>query len=185
LVLSRCSRTGFLSVRVLTGKSTARRAARGSERRAGIAMRRFTFGMFAATLLAVPGCGNGGTFANKPRPATPVNLTVYINNARVSLSPDSVGAGEVVFIVTNQASKAESLIIHAAGETQALANAGPINPQSTDQVTVDFNRPGEYTVSTAGGGGSDAATAAKSGIQPAALHIGRKRPSSSDTLLQP
>ena len=149
-------------------------------------MPRFTFGMFAVTLLAVPGCGSGGTFANKPRPATPVNLTVYINNARVSVSPDSVGAGEVVFIVTNQASKAESLIVHAAADSsRTLANAGPINPQSTDQITVDFNRPGEYTVSTAGAGGSDAAAAAKSGIQPAALQIGSKRPSSSNTLLQP
>ena len=39
---------------------------------------------------AASSCGGGSTFANKPRPATPVNLTVYINNARVSVSPSSV-----------------------------------------------------------------------------------------------
>ena len=34
--------------------------------------------------------------ANKPRPAAPVNLTVYVNDARVSISPNSVGGGDSV-----------------------------------------------------------------------------------------
>jgi hypothetical protein len=155
--------------------------------------------MAAVTALAITGCGSAGTFANQPRPPTPVNLTVYINDSRVSLSPTRVGAGEVVFIVTNQARSAESLTIHPAGNSRALANTGPINPQSTAQVTVDF-RPGEYTVATGSAGGAGSAGSAgrteaararararatRSPIQPAALHIGPKRPSSSDALLQP
>jgi hypothetical protein len=146
--------------------------------------------MVSMTLLAVAGCGSGGTFANKPRPATPVNLTVYINNARVSVSPSRVGAGEIVFIVTNQARNAQSLTIKAAGGGQSLANTGPINPQSTAQVTVQFNHPGDYRISTSSGdsGGTQAAVAVqsgKSGIQPASLHIGPKRPPSNSALLQP
>src|SRR5437016_13471613 len=98
-------------------------------------MRRKTFGTLAVTVLAISGCGGSGNFANKPRPATPVNLTVSINDQRVSVSPSSVGAGEVVFTVTNQASKAESMTIHPAGNSsQSLASTGPINPQSTSQV---------------------------------------------------
>lgn len=148
-------------------------------------MRRTTFGMFVSAI-ALSGCGSGGMFANKPRPASPIDLTVYIDNARVSVSPASVGAGEVIFVITNQADKAESLTIHPAGDSsRALATTGPINPQSTDQVTVDFTDPGEYAIAAGGKGHSDAASATRSGIQSAALHVGKKRPGSSGALLQP
>jgi hypothetical protein len=150
-------------------------------------MRRTTFSAVAVVVVAVSGCGSSGTFANKPRPAIPVNLTVYINNSKVSLSPASVGAGEVVFIVTNQATRAESLTVHPAGNgSQSLASTGPINPQGTGQVAVEFSKPGEYSVSTANvGGATDAALTEQRSIQPASLHIGAPRPSSSSQLLQP
>src|SRR5438270_13334970 len=101
-------------------------------------MRGTMIGLFAASAAAVSGCGSSSTFANKPRPATPVNLTVYINNSRVSVSPGRVGAGPVVLIVTNQASNSETLKILPAGAaaTQSLADTGPINPQGTTQVSV-------------------------------------------------
>lgn len=149
-------------------------------------MRKTTISTVAVALFAVSGCGSSGHFANEPRPAVPVNLTVYINNARVSLSPASVGAGEVVFIVTNQADKAESLTVHPAGNSsQRLARTGPINPQGTGQVAVDISRPGEYSVSTASSARTDAALAEARSIAPASLHVGQPRPSSSNTLLQP
>jgi hypothetical protein len=149
-------------------------------------MRKTTFSTVAVALVAVSGCGSSSHFANEPRPAVPVNLTVYINNARVSLSPASVGAGEVVFIVTNQANKAESLTIHPVGNgSQSLASTGPINPQGTGQVSVDISRPGEYSVATASSGGTDAALAERRPIAPASLQVGQPRPSSSNTLLQP
>jgi hypothetical protein len=148
-------------------------------------MSRATFGMLVLVVLAVAGCGSSKKFANKPRPAVPVNLTVYVNNRSVSVSPDSVGAGQVVFYVTNQSDKAQSITIHPSGNaSQSLANTGPINPQGTARVTVDFNRPGSYQVATANGG-SDAAQASGSAIQPAALRITKGRPSSTNQLLQP
>jgi hypothetical protein len=147
-------------------------------------MRTTTAALVTVSAVALAGCG-GGKFANKPRPPTPVNLTVYINNQRVSLSPQSVGAGPVVFIVTNQADNSESLTVRPADRTgAALANTGPINPAGTAQVTVDF-RSGEYTVSTSRTGGTDAALASRAPIAPARLHIGPPRPSASDALLQP
>jgi hypothetical protein len=119
-----------------------------------------------------------------PRPPAPVNLTVYIDNSRVSVSPTRVGAGPVEFIVTNQASQAESLAILPSGAGvsagEPLANTGPINPQATAQVSVNFSSPGRYSLATGGGG-----PASGSAIRAASIHIGAKRPSSDDQLLQP
>ncbi|MGH2866583.1 MAG: hypothetical protein ACRDNK_03310 [Solirubrobacteraceae bacterium] len=138
-----------------------------------------------ASSLAATACGSvGGKSASALRPPTPVNLTVYVDNARVSVSPASIGAGPVVFIVTNQASKAEALEISKSGQNQPLASTAPINPQGTTQVAVDF-RPGNYTISTAGHGATDAQLSQTSSVRSASIHIGHERASSSDNLLQP
>ncbi len=148
-------------------------------------MRTSTFGILTAGMLVLAGCGSGGQkFANKPRPPAPVNLSVYVNNSRVSVSPGSVGAGPVVFIVTNAASQTESVNVQGPGG-EDLATTGPINPQSTAQVTVDFRDPGAYSVATGHAGATEAAATAPATIQPATIHIGTSRPSASDQLLQP
>ena len=138
--------------------------------------------MLALSAVAAAGCGSTSSGATTPRPPAPVNMTVYVDNTRVSVSPRSVGAGPVAFIITNQAREAESLAIlparSAAG--QALANTGPINPQATAQVTVNFNSPGLYTLST-----SDPGADGGSSIRAAALRVGKARPSSNNQLLQP
>ncbi len=145
-------------------------------------MRRMMIGILGCCVLAAGGCGSSTTFANKPRPPIPINLTVYINNARVSVSPNSVGAGPIVFIVTNQASQAETLQIQSGG--QSLAATGPINPQATAGVKVTVPQ-GEYTVTTGSGGTTDAALATAPAIQSAHLHIGPPRPSAKNEVLQP
>ena len=122
------------------------------------------------------------------RPAVPINLAVYIDDAGVLVSPSSVGAGPVSFIVTNQASRTESLNVARSGSGAALANTGPINPQATAQVTVNFRVPGRYTISVGTGGERTEAQRAfppPSTTRSAALQIGRRRASSSGTLLQP
>jgi hypothetical protein len=141
-------------------------------------------GTLAVSALTVCGCGGGTTFANKPRPPAPVNLTVYVNNARVSASPTSVGAGPVVFIVTNSADQTESITI-LSQDGGRLGTTGPINPESTAQVTVDFRDPGVYTVAAGTSGSTQASQHQGSSIQAATIHIGNKRPSASDQLLQP
>ncbi|MGA9858477.1 MAG: hypothetical protein WBQ18_11490 [Solirubrobacteraceae bacterium] len=147
-------------------------------------MRIRTIGQLTATALLVSACGTaGGKSPTALRPATPINLTVYVNDSRVSVSPASVGAGPVVFIVTNQASHAEALAISRAGGSQ-LASTAPINPQGTTQVMVNF-KPGDYTIATAPHGTTDAQLSQPSPIQSASIHIGRHRSSSSNQLLQP
>jgi hypothetical protein len=145
-------------------------------------MCRRTIGILAVSALAVSACGSTSSGATTPRPPAPVNVTVYIDNSRVSISPNSVSAGPVVFIITNQASQAESLAILRSGSPgRALANTeAPINPQATDQLTVNFSSQGNYSVSTGGGGAGSG-----SSIQPASIHIGSPRSSSDNQLLQP
>ena len=50
---------------------------------------RTTIGMLAVSALAVSACGATSKGATTPRPPAPVNLTVYIDNSRVSVSPST------------------------------------------------------------------------------------------------
>jgi hypothetical protein len=149
-------------------------------------MRIRTIVTVGASALAVTACGSsGGKAASRAGAPTPVNLSVYVNNSRISVSPQMVGAGPVIFVVTNQASHSEALAItRGAASSHPLASTAPINPQGTTQVTVDFI-PGEYTISTAGHGRTDAQVSRPSPIAPASLHIGRMRASSGNSLLGP
>jgi hypothetical protein len=90
----------------------------------------------------------------------------------------------VIFIVTNQASKAEALSVSRSGASQPVASTAPINPQGTTQVAVNV-RPGDYTIGPASNGGTDAALSVTPPIRSASIHIGSERPSSSSQLLQP
>jgi hypothetical protein len=138
----------------------------------------------AATTLA--GCGGSKHFANAPRPPAPVNLTVYVNDQKVSVSPGSLGAGPVVFIITNQASNAESLAVSSsAGSSQPLADTGPISPQATAQLSVDLKDPGDYTVGIAPNSSTEAAASTPTGIQSAMIHVGSPRSSSNNEVGQP
>jgi hypothetical protein len=146
-------------------------------------MRRTTIGILVAGAVAVSGCGtSGGTLPTASRPAVPVNLTVYVNDSKVSVSPTSVGAGTVVFVVTNQASHAEALTISTADGSQTLASTAPINPQGTTQVSVDFKQ-GDYTIATVPRGSTDASLANPTSIAAASIHIGPERPSSNNHLI--
>ena len=67
----------------------------------------------------------------------------------------------------------------------SIGTTGPINPQSTAQVTVDFRDPGTYTVSAGKSGKTQAEQHQPSSIASAALRIGQQRASASSQLLQP
>jgi hypothetical protein len=137
-------------------------------------MGRRTSWLAIAAAVGIAGCGSSATFANRPRPPVPVDLTVYISSHSVSLSPTRVGAGPLQIYITNESSRTVSLrVLTPHGAT--LADTGPINPQSTSQVTVDAGDRGPYTL-TAG---------AASGLSAAILHVGKPRPSADNVLLQP
>lgn len=145
-------------------------------------MSRTTAAALVAATLGLAGCGGSSHFADKSRPATPINLSVYVNDRRVSVSPASVGAGPVVFLVTNSASQTESVTIRSAdGGSAAAASTGPINPGTTAQVQADLNT-GSYTVSTSSS--ANGAPGARI-IKSAQLHIGKSRGNSNNAVLQP
>lgn len=150
--------------------------------------RRSTITMLVVAAVTASACGSGGGhFANNPRPPSPVNVTVYINDQRVSLSPSSIGAGPVVFIVTNQASQAVSMRILQAGAAAApsVADTGPISPQATAQIKVNLNPQTTYKVATSARAANEAAAATANPIQPALLHIGKQRANASNQLMSP
>jgi hypothetical protein len=142
-------------------------------------MRGATIGVVALFVFALAGCGSGAHFADKARPPTPINLSVYVNDARVSVSPRSVGAGPVMFIITNQASQAVQLTVRRATGGSALATTAPINPQATSSFSVDF-RPGDYTVGTSAQNSLGPPT-----ISSASLHVGKSRANGNGALLEP
>jgi hypothetical protein len=143
--------------------------------------------MLGLAAAIVTGCGGGTHFANRARPPAPVNLTVYINDQRVSVSPTTVGAGPVLFIITNQSGNAQSLAVTSSGgsASQPLADTGPISPQATAQLPVNLNTPGEYTVGIAANNSTEAAASTPTGIQPALIHVGSPRSNSNNELQQP
>ena len=85
--------------------------------------------MLAGTALVVSACGSSAPGRVNPRPAAPVNLTVFIDNSRVSVSPAIVGAGPVEFIITNQATQTESW--RSCPPEPPPANPSPTRARST------------------------------------------------------
>ena len=130
--------------------------------------------LFASVLA---GCGDeGGDYANKPRPATPINVTAAISPKKISISPKEFGAGPVVIIVSNQTRAKQRVTLQTeelGGNQPGLKQStDPIAPRGTGTLKADI-REGSYAVST-----SD-------GPKAVTLEVGPKRKSAQDQLLQP
>lgn len=129
-------------------------------------------------MLTVGGCGSGSsTFRDVPRPPVPLQLTGVVSNDKVTISPNNIGAGPIVLVISNQTQQSQTITLERSG-SQGEPNrdvVGPVNPlqPATLQQTLT---PGQYTVSV------DSAT---SGIAPAVINVGASRPSSSNTPLLP
>lgn len=138
-----------------------------------------------ALMLALSGCGATRlNFHGQQRQAAPIDLSVYVNNSHMLVSPQKVGAGPVQFNVTNQASRTESVTIsRVSGDRRAVASTGPINPNSSAQVTVDFTS-GDYSVSTQTIC-SACDEALRSSVAPVIVRIGVARTAGDSALLQP
>ena len=140
--------------------------------------------MVVCGAVALAGCGGGTHFADKARPAVPVNVSVYINDQRISVSPNAVSPGAVSITITNQSSGAQPVEVMPAGGGGAITTTGPISPQANDQVTVDL-RDGQYSVSVAPNSSTQAAAATPTGIAPGLLTVQGTRSTSNSQLLQP
>ena len=130
-----------------------------------------------ACLLALAGCGAEDEYDNALRPPAPINVTAAIDGERVRVSPQSFGAGPVVFIISNTSEASQEVTFETdelGGDQGGLRrSAGPIAPRSTGTMKVDA-RQGTYMLS-----------ASSAGVQSARVQVSEPRPSSQDELLLP
>jgi hypothetical protein len=131
--------------------------------------------LLVAGAFLVAGCGSGSSFKNDPRPPTPVQLTGVVTDKRVTISPNRVGGGPVILIVSNQTQQAHTITLDGGG---TIDTVGPIQPLDTAKLQQTL-KPGTYTVKA----GSPSATTHE--IKPGTLAVGPPRPSSSNQLLLP
>ena len=124
----------------------------------------------------ISACGGGSDYANKDRPPTPINITAAISTKKVSISPTSFGAGQIVLIISNQTDSPQTITF----QTQEIGGSKPgiketsdsIGPRDTGTMKIDV-REGTYSVS------------ARGGVAPANVKVGRERQSAQDQLLEP
>jgi hypothetical protein len=129
----------------------------------------------AVTLaLLAAGCGEED-FENRPRPAVAVELTGVVQEDKVTVSPDKVGAGPILITISNQTEDAHTITLEGS---EVKERVGPVNPQDTATIQKTLKR-GRYEVRA----GSDIAVPKE--IKPAKLTVGRDRPDASDRLLLP
>jgi hypothetical protein len=133
------------------------------------------FALLATTATIAAGCGGQPHFKNEPRPPVPVQLSGVIRDDKVTVSPNRVGAGPIILLISNQTQQAHTVTLDGGDVKETV---GPINPLDTAKVQQTLAR-GEYQVI------AGSKEALKKEISPAKLLIGPQRKNSSDELLLP
>jgi anti-sigma-K factor RskA len=121
-------------------------------------------------VVALVACGQSDN-RNANRPPVPINISVQMGTKKVTVSPAKFGAGPITLLVANQSGASQILTIDGPRVRQSL---GPINPEDTATLQIVV-QPGAYTL----------AVDEASGLRPAHLTVGPKRPSAQNTLLLP
>jgi hypothetical protein len=137
---------------------------------------RATLAAGVALVSALAGCGQPDYTRRPPRPPTPLQITGVITEDRVSVSPNRIGAGPIVLIVSNQDATSKTLVLEGESKRERV---GPINPQDTATITANVQQ-GRYTLRA----GSDRAAPSQM-VKPAEIVVGRERPTGEDDLLRP
>jgi hypothetical protein len=127
----------------------------------------------AAVLLLVvaSGCGSNDEARSEERPPVPINVSVVINDERITASPNEFGAGPITLLISNQSGGAQTLTIDGPRLRRSM---GPINPQDTATVRLRVG-PGEFTISAA----------ESAGLPEETLQVGPERASGQNELLLP
>jgi hypothetical protein len=138
-------------------------------------MRKRMVGAISVAML-VAGCGASDDYANDKRPPSPVNVSVAVTDARVTVTPTRLGAGPAVVTISNQSARQRDLrLTPPDGSSSACLDAdaasGPINPMGTARLTVELTE-GECVLSAGN-------------ARPAHLTVGAMRPSAQNRLLLP
>jgi hypothetical protein len=135
--------------------------------------------------LGTSACGGGGgsRAASRPAPPIPINLSAYVSDTQVRISPARFGAGPVLLTVTNQARR--SVTIRILTGAHLLSASVPIRPQGVTQLKLDLTQ-GDYAVLAAPASPrTEAQRSLPARIAAAHLRVGRTRASGGSSLLQP
>jgi hypothetical protein len=135
-----------------------------------------SFALLATAGVIAAGCGGSSQFKNEPRAPQPIQLTGVIRDDKLTVSPNRVGAGPIIIIVSNQTQSAHT--IRLSGPSADDDTVGPINPLDTAKLQKTLDQ-GSYTLK------AGSAKAVKHEIKPATLTVGAERKDSSDQVLLP
>lgn len=124
-------------------------------------------GLLAASVLAA-GCG-AEEFPNDPRPPAPVELSAKVDDRKVTVVPDEVGAGLATFTISNQSDDAVT-----------LAFDGPTDV-GTDEIPAGGVGAVQFMLET----GTYEIEANVPTISDGAMVVGPERPSAQNDLLLP
>jgi hypothetical protein len=128
-------------------------------------------------LLALTGCGSSEQRTNHLRPAPPVTMTAAVHDDLVRISPSTVGAGQVTFIVSNQSGRAQKMTVETdelGGTRGGNVASSPVIPAgATGRVTINV-RQGKYSVHVT-----------DESVRAARLIVGPPRKSGQNDLLLP
>src|SRR5215212_4604442 len=91
------------------------------------------FALLAMAATTATGCGSGSQFENRPRPPAPVQLSGVIRDDKLTVSPDRVGAGPVILLISNQTQQAHTITLSGAGGGED-STVGPVNPLDTAKI---------------------------------------------------
>lgn len=127
-----------------------------------------------AAALLVAGCGDED-FENDPRPPVPVALTGVIQDDKVTVSPDEIGAGPISITISNQTNAPRTITLEGVDVTERV---GPVDPLATATIQRTL-APGSYEVR------AGSRRALRKEIAPAVLAIGKERKPSNNDLMLP
>jgi hypothetical protein len=127
--------------------------------------------VLCAPLLA--GCGTAArlSFKGHGRPATPIDVSVYVGDGRVSSDPRRITAGPVELLVVNASAHVRTVFV-ALPDGRVIARTPKVEPGGTAQLKTTLTR-SAYELRAAG---------RRSG---ALLTVGRPARSGNADLLQP
>lgn len=126
---------------------------------------------------ALAGCGQKDYLREPARAPLPIQITGVITPQEVTISPDNIGGGPIVLLISNQDDVSHTVIFEGG---QTREQVGPINPDDAATITTDVSQ-GPYTVRA----GSERAVAPGEAIEAGQLIVGQRRPTGEDDLLRP
>jgi len=105
--------------------------------------------ILATATVVAAGCGESERRTNLPRPAPLVNMTAAIQDGVIRVSPPTVGAGQIVLIVSNQSDRPQRVTFatdELGGTRGGRTASTPVIPaKATGRLTINA-REGQYAV---------------------------------------